>query len=68
MLFRDCRPGAVPPIGEAYGILTVVDDALTEPPEVFLEAGDHEHLIQLDHDAFLDLIENAERGRVSYQA
>jgi Ala-tRNA(Pro) deacylase len=68
MLFRDCRPGAVPPIGEAYGITTVVDDALTEPPEVFLEAGDHEHLIQLDHDAFLDLIEDAERGRVSYQA
>src|SRR5262245_52494895 len=26
MLFRDCRPGAVPAIGEAYGIQTIVDD------------------------------------------
>jgi Ala-tRNA(Pro) deacylase len=68
MLFRDCRIGAVPPIGEAYGIQTVVDDALTEPEEVYLEAGDHEHLIQLDHESFLAVIENAERGRVSYQA
>jgi len=66
MLFRDCRPGAVPPIGEAYGITTVFDDALTEPEDVYLEAGDHEHLIHLGHDAFLSLIETSERGRVSY--
>lgn len=65
MLFRDCRPGAVPPIGEAYGILTVVDDELTEPSDVYLEAGDHEHLLHLQHDAFLWLVEPFERGRIS---
>jgi Ala-tRNA(Pro) deacylase len=65
MLFRDCRPGAVPPIGEAYGIMTVVDDALTEPTDIYLEAGDHEHLIHVSHDSFLDLIEDFERGRIS---
>jgi Ala-tRNA(Pro) deacylase len=66
LLFRDCRPGAVPPIGEAYGIQSVVDESLTEPTDVYLEAGDHEHLIHLDHDAFLALIAPAERGQVSY--
>lgn len=65
MLFRDCRPGAVPPIGEAYGIMTVVDDELTEPSDVYFEAGDHEHLIHLQRDAFMALIEPFERGRIS---
>jgi Ala-tRNA(Pro) deacylase len=68
MLFRDCRPGAVPPIGEAYGIQTIVDDAMTKSAEVYLEAGDHEHLIRLEHDAFMRLIEHAERYRISYRA
>lgn len=65
MLFRDCRPGAVPLIGEAYGIMTVVDDELTEPSDVYFEAGDHEHLIRVKHEAFLTLIEPFERGRIS---
>jgi len=68
LLFRDCRPGAVPPIGDAYGVQMVVDDAMTEPPEVYLEAGDHEHLICLDHASFLALIAEAERGPISYPA
>jgi len=68
MLFRDCHPGAVPPIGAAYGIETVVDDAMTEPPEVYLEAGDHEHLILLDHASFLKLIADAQRGPISHEA
>ena len=68
MLFRDCRPGAVPALGEAYGIMTIVDDELTEPGAVYFEAGDHEHLIRVNHEAFLWLIEPLERGRISTQS
>jgi Ala-tRNA(Pro) deacylase len=65
MLFRDCRPGAVPPIGEAYGIQTIVDDAISQAPDVYLEAGDHEHLIHLTRSAFIELIADAEHGHIS---
>jgi len=67
LLFRDCRVGAIPPLGGAYGILTVVDDELTEPAEIYFEAGDHQHLVCLDRDAFLRATESAARGRISYR-
>ena len=33
-LFGDCAHGAVPPIGECYGLDTVVDDAIDEQDDV----------------------------------
>jgi Ala-tRNA(Pro) deacylase len=66
MIFRDCRAGAVPPLGAAYGIRTVVDDAIAVQPDVYLESGDHEHLIHVDHLAFERLMRSAQHGRFSY--
>ncbi len=68
MLFRDCRPGAVPPIGEAYGLVTIVDDAIANAPDVYLEAGDHEHLIHMTRGSFTALTVHAEHGRISARA
>ena len=68
LLFRDCRPGAVPPIGEAYGVPTILDDAFTDASDVYLEAGDHEHLIHLDRAAFGALMAHAAHGRISQRA
>jgi Ala-tRNA(Pro) deacylase len=68
MLFRDCRPGAVPPIGEAYGLVTIVDDAIANAPDIYLEAGDHEHLIHLSRGSFIALTVHAEHGRISARA
>jgi Ala-tRNA(Pro) deacylase len=66
LLFRDCRSGAVPPMGQAYGIHTVVDDVIAQQPDVYLECGDHEHLIHVDHDGFRRLMRAADHGRFSY--
>ncbi len=68
LLFRDCRPGAVPPIGEAYGLVTIVDDAIANAPDVYLEAGDHEHLIHMTRGSFTALTVHAEHGRISARA
>jgi Ala-tRNA(Pro) deacylase len=38
-LFDDCIPGAIPPVGECYGLETVVDDSIERQPEVYLEGG-----------------------------
>jgi Ala-tRNA(Pro) deacylase len=66
MLFRDCRVGAIPPVGPAYGIKTVVDDAILRLPDVYLESGDHEHLIHVEQDAFMRMMGAADHGHISY--
>jgi Ala-tRNA(Pro) deacylase len=55
-LFPDCELGAVPPCGPAYGVQTVVDEALFALPEVYLEAGDHQTLVQMSGRQFRALL------------
>lgn len=59
-LFPDCAPGAVPAVGQAYGIRTLLDSTLLNEPEVYLEAGDHETLVRLDGEDFRALMKDAE--------
>jgi len=47
LLFGDCDLGAVPPIGDAYGVETIVDDALIGANHIYFEGGDHRTLIHL---------------------
>lgn len=60
-LFPDCEPGAVPPIGPAYGLRTLVDDSLDAREDVYFEAGDHEHVVHMTAVQFMQLLGNAER-------
>ena len=39
-LFKDCEPGALPPLGLAYGIDTILDQSLVDAPDIYFEAGD----------------------------
>jgi Ala-tRNA(Pro) deacylase len=65
-LFADCEIGALPPIGSAYGVETVVDDAIAEQPDIFFEAGDHEQLIHVTAETFQALLgDNIQCGRFS---
>lgn len=64
-LFEDCSPGAIPPIGECYGLDVVVDESVVGQPEVYLEAGDHETLVHLSRDQFARLLQTAKQGRFS---
>lgn len=57
--FDDCEPGAVPPIGNAYGMETILDDRLMVPPELYFEAGDHETLVHVKTSDFVGLLEGA---------
>jgi Ala-tRNA(Pro) deacylase len=67
-LFRDCEVGAVPPVGAAFGIPTVVDDSLMNAPDVYFEAGDHEDLVHMRGLEFLTLFTGARHGRFSRHA
>jgi Ala-tRNA(Pro) deacylase len=64
-LFSDCAHGAVPPIGECYGLDMIFDDAIGGQGDVYLEAGDHETLVRLSHRQFAKLTADARHGRFS---
>lgn len=66
-LFADCERGAVPPLGLAYGMPTIVDESLCRQPDVYFEAGDHERLIHMGQDAFAALMEHAGRGSFGHR-
>jgi Ala-tRNA(Pro) deacylase len=57
-LFQDCEQGAVPAFGQAYGMDIVWDSHLLDAADVYTEAGDHEQLIHMDRDQFLNLMED----------
>ena len=60
-LFPDCKPGAIPPLGPAYGLRMIVDASLDAQEEVYFEAGDHEHLVKMSAGQFRALIGSAPR-------
>lgn len=67
-LFADCDAGAIPPLGPAYGVETVWDDSVTQQEEVYFEAGDHEHLVQLKSADLARLLQGCAHGAFSRPA
>lgn len=65
-VFRDCETGAIPPLGPAYGIETIVDDSLVGQPEIYFESGDHRGLIRVGGDEFLELLGAATHGQFTH--
>lgn len=66
-LFADCEKGAIPPVGLAYGMTTIVDNSLAAQPEVYFEAGDHETLIRVNRDAFTELMEHVGHAQFAHR-
>ena len=67
-IFPDCELGAIPPAGMLYDIDTVVDDSLLAQPDIYFEAGDHEHMIHMKRQAFGLLMGDALHTAFSYRA
>ncbi|MDH3948730.1 MAG: YbaK/EbsC family protein [Gammaproteobacteria bacterium] len=65
-LFHDCAPGAIPPLGPAYGLETFLDERLTSLANVYFEAGDHEDLVHVNGDAFHVLLKGVRHGHFSH--
>lgn len=64
-LFPDCEPGVVPPIGPAYQLDMIVDEALEKQPEIFLEGGFHDDLIHMSGLDFSRLVVDMPDGNIS---
>jgi Ala-tRNA(Pro) deacylase len=64
-VFEDCEVGAIPPMGCAYGMETVVDESLVGQNQVYFVAGGHEELVCVKGAEFLRLLGEAKFGRFS---
>jgi Ala-tRNA(Pro) deacylase len=67
-MFRDCEPGAVPPLGAAYGLESVLDDSLMEAAHVYFEAGDHQGLVHVSGTEFRKMMTGVPHGDISRHA
>jgi len=64
-LFLDCETGAIPALSEAYGLKVIWDDQLKHASDIYIEAGDHEHLIHLKGHDFQRLMESLPHSIIS---
>jgi len=63
-LFTDCKLGAIPPVGAAYGMTTVVDKNLDDCDDVYIEAGNHTDLLHISGSAFRQLVEHSRHASI----
>jgi Ala-tRNA(Pro) deacylase len=54
-LFPDCELGAMPPLGELYGLPVYVDESLAADKEIIFNAGTHRDAIRMNFDDFVSL-------------
>lgn len=64
-LFDDCELGALPPTGAAYGMPTVIEEEIDAQPDIYFEAGDHEHIVHMTQAEFFRLTADAPRAHFS---
>jgi Ala-tRNA(Pro) deacylase len=65
-LFKDCEPGAIPPVGRAYRMETILDESLDGLQDIYFEAGDHITLVHVTGQDFLRLMADAPRAKISH--
>ena len=63
-VFLDCDRGAIPPIGGAYGMYTVVDYDLDGCEDVYIESGNHTDLLHLSGSGFRKLVESSRHANI----
>jgi Ala-tRNA(Pro) deacylase len=51
-IYRDCEPGAMPPLGSLFGQRVVVDTRLTHDPEIVFSGGSHRDAIRMPYREF----------------
>ena len=64
-IFFDCELGAIPALSVPYGIPCVIDRAMLETDDVYIESGDHENLVHLTAADFARINSKAQTARFS---
>ncbi|UTA47597.1 YbaK/EbsC family protein [Simiduia sp. 21SJ11W-1] len=64
-LFPDCAPGAIPALGQVYGMKVIWDNSLNNHDEIYFEAGDHRHLVHLAKQELMNLMCTVEHATIA---
>ncbi len=64
-IFEGCERGAIPALGQVYGIPVTWDESLAKVDKLYFEAGDHTNLIQVNHAGFMQLLGLQEHDDIS---
>jgi Ala-tRNA(Pro) deacylase len=64
--FDDCEVGAIPALGQVYGLHVLWDNALADCEDLYIESGDHENLIHVTKAGFMELMGGQEHKTISY--
>jgi len=54
---KGCALGAVPALGQAFEMPVIWDHSLRNLQDAYFEAGDHKHLIHMEVDEFMSLLD-----------
>ncbi|UCE89542.1 MAG: YbaK/EbsC family protein [Pseudomonadota bacterium] len=65
-LFDDCDIGAIPPLGQAWGMDVIIDDSLQKCDDIYFEAGDHTELVHMRGKDFEKLLAEKAHGTFSH--
>ena len=63
-LFADCDRGAIPPVGDAYGMSTIIDSYLDYCDDIYIEAGNHTDVLHISGSGFRKLTEHANHADI----
>ena len=67
-IFNDCQPGAIPPIGEAYDMNILLDEALFDWPDIYFHAGRVSDLVHMRGHDFREMMHGVAHGFFSHPA
>ncbi|MGC9330210.1 MAG: aminoacyl-tRNA deacylase [Candidatus Hinthialibacter sp.] len=54
--FPGCETGAMPPLGELFGMEVLTSEQLAEDDEIAFNAGTHRELVQVKYQDFVDIV------------
>ena len=63
-LFSDCELGAIPAVGEAYSMESIVDYKLENCSDIYFESGDHEELVHVKGSSFRKLMQHTQHATI----
>ncbi|GLZ85424.1 YbaK/EbsC family protein [Pseudomonas sp. BN414] len=62
--FANCETGAIPAVGNLFGLDTLIDQSLAEQPDIYFESGRHDELVHMSGKQYMALMPEAKSGKL----
>lgn len=62
--FANCETGAIPAVGNLFGLETLIDQSLAEQTDIYFESGRHDELVHMSGKQYMALMPEAKSGKL----